>query len=103
MYIQDVEVDEDAAGVLRLQEIVGSLLFYALEVDTTMLPPAVNNISSEQSRPTARVMAAADRLLQNAASYPAKRLVYAACDSSVCSPVPPTTRAPVRDPWQHGS
>jgi hypothetical protein len=86
-HIQDIEIDEspplDAAGVLRLQEIVGSLLFYARAVDSTMLP-AVNHISSEQARPTARVMAAADRLLQYAASYPANKLVYKACDMQLC-------------------
>jgi hypothetical protein len=67
------------AAILRLQEIVGSLLYYARAVDCTMLT-AVNHIASEQARPTQHVMAMADRLLAYAVSYPAHELVYTACD-----------------------
>ncbi|KAJ1410921.1 hypothetical protein B484DRAFT_336208, partial [Ochromonadaceae sp. CCMP2298] len=67
------------AGILRLQEIVGSLLYYARAVDCTMLT-AVNHIASEQARPTQHGMDMAERLLAYAASYPAHELVYRACD-----------------------
>jgi hypothetical protein len=69
----------DTAAILRLQEIVGSLLYYARAVDCTMLT-AVNHIASEQSRPTQHVMDMAERFLQYAASYPAHEIVYKACD-----------------------
>jgi hypothetical protein len=52
----------DSVGILRLQEIVGSLLYYARAIDCTMLT-AVNHIASEQSQPTQHVMAMAERLL----------------------------------------
>ncbi len=65
--------------VHRLQEIIGSMLFYARAVDSTMLT-AVNHISSRQSCPTQEVMAAAMRLLQYAAAHPNHELVYRACD-----------------------
>jgi hypothetical protein len=64
---------------LRLQEIVGSFLYYARAVDCTMLT-AVNHIASEQSRGTQHVIAIAERLLSYAASYPAHALVYRACE-----------------------
>ena len=68
-----------ATDVKRLQEIVGALLSYARAVDCTMLT-AVNHIASEQARPTQHVLAAAHRVLQYAASYPAHELLYHACD-----------------------
>ena len=52
-----------AHEILRLQEIIGSVLFYARAVDCTMLP-AINHISSEQSKPTQRVMDMAIRVLE---------------------------------------
>ena len=38
-----------------MQSSVGSLLYYARVVDSTMLP-ALNNISSQQSQPTQETM-----------------------------------------------
>ena len=68
-----------AAEKKRIQEIVGSLLYYARAVDLTMLT-AVNAIASEQANPTQAVKAQADRLLAYAASYPNNKLVMHACD-----------------------
>ena len=48
---------------VTVQEIVGCMLFYARAVDSSMLT-AVNHISSDQAKPTRRVMAAAEHLLQ---------------------------------------
>jgi hypothetical protein len=72
----------DAAGKLRLQEIVGTFLFYARAVDLTMLP-ATNAISSVQAHPTIQVLAAADRLLAYAAAYPSNELIFHASDMTL--------------------
>jgi hypothetical protein len=69
-----------ATEKLRLQEIVGAILFYARAVNCTMLT-AVNHVASEQQAvPTKRVLQAAERLLEYAAQYPNHQLVYHACD-----------------------
>jgi hypothetical protein len=80
------KVDEiDVSDVLNkdeiklLQEIIGTLLFYARAVDYTMLT-AVNHVSSLQSKPTKDVLKRAIRILQYAASYPNHHLVFKACD-----------------------
>lgn len=69
----------DAAGTKFIQEVVGVFLFYARAIDSTMLP-AVTALSSEQTKPTAKVMASALRLLDYAAAYPDNALVFHACD-----------------------
>ena len=63
----------------RLRGIVGSILYYARAVDSTMLP-AVTTLASLQARPTAAVMAQANRLLQYCFRYPSNRLILHACD-----------------------
>ena len=79
---QFTDVDDSAAAtpsqIKRLQEIVGSFLYYARAVDTTMLE-AVNHLASMQANPTQRVMEAADRLLAYAAAYPCNKLRLTAC------------------------
>jgi hypothetical protein len=65
--------------VKRVQEIVGSILFYARAVDCTMLP-AVQYIAARQSQPTRRIMDSCNRLLRYAAANPAQQLVFRACD-----------------------
>lgn len=61
--------------VKTLQEIVGSVLYYARAVDPTMLT-ATNHIASQQALPTQAVRAQAERLLQYAAAYPNNAIVY---------------------------
>ena len=63
----------------KLQEQVGCLLYYAREVDATILP-AVNHIASLQSQPTIMVAAATERLLQYCARFPNNALVFTTCD-----------------------
>jgi hypothetical protein len=79
----DHEVDTSPklppAGIKRLQEIVGVMLYYARAVDGTMLP-AVNYIGSRQAQPTQRVMNDAMRLMAYAAAFPNNELVFTACD-----------------------
>ena len=55
--------------IKEIQEFVGSLLYYARALDSTMLP-AVQDISSRQSVPTQDVVAAVDRLLGYCFSHP---------------------------------
>ena len=78
-----IEVDTSplltAAEILEVQEIVGSLLYYARSVDYTMLP-AVNTIGAEMSSPTQRLTPVINRLLAYAATYPDNQLVYHASD-----------------------
>jgi hypothetical protein len=52
-----------------VQSCVGSLLYYARAVDSTMLP-AINEISGSQASPTQKRMNACTMLLDYAASYP---------------------------------
>ena len=53
----------------RIQEIVGTLLYYARGVDPTMLP-AINDIASQQAHPTAATAKHLHQLLDYAATYP---------------------------------
>ena len=70
------------AEAKRIQELVGSLLFYARGVDVTILP-TVNLLASLQSTPTQHVADIADRLLQYCSRYPNNELVYHACDMTL--------------------
>ena len=66
-------------SLLRLQEIIGCLLYYARGVDITILT-AVNHLASRQANPTHDTMAAAHRLLAYCARYPNNFIRYDACD-----------------------
>lgn len=58
-----------------LQEITGSLLYYARAVDPTMLT-ATNAVASSQATPTQLVREQAIRLLQYARAFPDNRVVF---------------------------
>ena len=81
--VQEATADEtpplSPAETTLLQEQIGSLLFYARAVDCTMLT-ATNHASSEQAKPTQRVLNMVKRVLQYAAAHPNHELVYRACD-----------------------
>lgn len=79
---EDVSPALTPAAAKRIQEIVGSLLFYARGVDPTILP-TVNLLASLQSSPTQDVADIADRLLQYCSRYPNNELVYHACDMTL--------------------
>ena len=64
---------------LRIQQIVGTFLYYARAIDNTMLP-ALNNISSHQSAPTAKTAAQIAQLLDYAASNPDAVVKFVASD-----------------------
>ena len=76
---EDTSDPLSAAETKRLQQIVGVFLYYARAVDYTMLC-AINKLGADQSKPTKAVMAAADRFLQYAATWPNAEVVYRASD-----------------------
>jgi len=59
----------DKLGIIRVQSINGTFLYYARAVDPTMLV-ALNEISQQQSKPTAATLKKCDRLMDYAATYP---------------------------------
>jgi hypothetical protein len=59
----------DAAGTTRLQEIIGTLLFYARAVDSTMLV-ALGSLASAQAKGTQATAQAATHLLNYCATHP---------------------------------
>lgn len=73
--VHDDTMPLSPADKTTLQEVVGSILYYARAVDPTMLT-ICNTISSEQANPTEAVKAQAVRLLQYAARYPDNELVF---------------------------
>jgi hypothetical protein len=67
------------AGIKRLQEIIGVLLFYARAVDSTMLV-ALSSLASAQAQGTEATALAATRLLNYAATNPNAVLRFHASD-----------------------
>ena len=61
----------------RIQQIVGTLLYYARAVDPTVLT-SINKVASAQANPTVAVEAAANRLLQYAKRFQNATIVYRA-------------------------
>ena len=61
--------------VTRIQQIVGTLLYYARAIDNTMLV-ALNAIAAEQSTATADTAEACSMLLDYAATYPNTSIRY---------------------------
>jgi hypothetical protein len=72
---QDTSVPASPAQAKRIQEIVGVVLYYARAVDPVLLT-ACSKVSSQQSRPTAKVVDAAARLLRFAAKRPTSTIVF---------------------------
>jgi hypothetical protein len=63
----------------RVQEILGTLLYYARAVDNTMLP-AINSLASEQSQGTKNTMRKIVQLLNYCATHPDAVVRYTASD-----------------------
>ena len=59
----------------RIQQIVGTLLYYSRAVDPTMLP-AINDISSQQSKPTETTLKHLNQLLDYVATHPNAKIRY---------------------------
>ena len=69
----------DKSGLKRIQEVVGTLLYYARAIDNTMLP-ALGSIASEQAHGTERTAKAVTKLLNYAASNPEAKIRFHASD-----------------------
>ena len=69
----------DEKGKKRIQQIVGSFLYYARAIDLTILP-ALSEISSLQAHPTENTKKKANMLLDYLASNPTATLRYVASD-----------------------
>jgi len=67
----------------RIQQIIGTLLYYARAVDPTMLT-ALNKVASRQANPTIAVEQAAERILSYAKTFPNAQIVYEASDMILC-------------------
>jgi hypothetical protein len=69
----------DPNGILRLQQVVGVLLYYARAIDSTMLV-ALGTIASAQSNGTEATAEATTKLLNYAATHPDATIRYNASD-----------------------
>ena len=82
--------DDDASALLpedrkrRIQEIVGSLLYYARAVDNKLLV-ALSAIASRQAQATVATEQAVNLLLDYVATYPNDGIVYRASDMILCA------------------
>jgi hypothetical protein len=76
---EDTTPPLDKAGKLRVQEVLGTLLFYARAVDGTMLA-AVGSIATKQATPTETTLAAINQLLDYCATHPNAKVRYTASE-----------------------
>ena len=67
----------DSKGQRYIQSIVGTFLYYARAIDPTILP-ALNEISTQQSKPTKKTLAKTKMLLDYMATYPNARMRFVA-------------------------
>ena len=72
---EDTSKPLDKHGTKRLQEVIGTLLFYARAVDNTMLT-ALGTIASAQSAGTEKTMDAITHLLDYTATHPEAQIRY---------------------------
>jgi hypothetical protein len=66
---EDTSLPLDKAGITKLQQIIGTLLYYARAVDNTMRV-ALGTLASAQTQATTQIMDAAIHLLNYAATHP---------------------------------
>ena len=69
----------DEKGIKRIQQLVGTILYYARSVDTTALM-ALSQLGSEQSVATEKTLADAEHLLDYLATHPNATIRYHASD-----------------------
>ena len=69
----------DAANARHVQEVLGTLLFYARAVDLTMLK-AIGTLATQQSKPTEATMKGIVKLLNYVAAHPDAQIQYRASD-----------------------
>jgi hypothetical protein len=75
----DASAPLDEKGKKRIQEVLGTLLYYARAVDPTMLV-TISHLSSQQATPTDNTMKAIHHLLDYCASHPNATSRYHASD-----------------------
>jgi hypothetical protein len=75
----DDSAEADAADKLRIQEVLGTLLYYGRAIDCTLLA-AIGSIACQQAQPTRRTVDAIVRLLNYVASNPNGSVKYIASD-----------------------
>jgi hypothetical protein len=84
--------DEDISELLdnshkhRIQEIIGSLLYYACAVDNKLLV-ALSAIAAKQSKATVATEQAVHLLLDYVATYPNDGIIYRASNMILCAHV----------------
>lgn len=81
--IDDTEMITCPERKKRIQQIIGTFLYYARAVDPTMLT-ALNKVASQQAKPTIAVEKAAERIMQYAKTFPNAQIVYEASDMILC-------------------
>ena len=69
----------DAGSKKKVQEVIGTLLYYARAVDSTMLV-ALNSIAAQQSKSTKNTMQEVTKLLNYCASHPNATVTFCARD-----------------------
>jgi hypothetical protein len=74
------ELLNQGAGIKRLQEIIGTLLYYARAVDLTMLVALGSTVASAQTNGTQATAQAVTQLLNYCATYPDATIRYHAVD-----------------------
>jgi hypothetical protein len=74
----------DASRKRHIQEIVGSLLFYARAVNNKLLV-ALSAVSTRQSKATVAIEQAVNLLLDYVATYPNDGIVYQARNMILCA------------------
>ena len=81
---EDTSPALDAAGIKRVQAIVGALLYYARAVDNKLLV-ALSTTGGQQEAATEKTNEAINQLLDYYATYPNNGLVYRSSDMILCA------------------
>jgi hypothetical protein len=68
-----------AKQCLKIQKVTGSVLYYALAVDPTVLMP-LNDIATEQTKATEKTQATMNQMLDYLATHPDATIRYHASD-----------------------
>jgi hypothetical protein len=80
----DTSAPLSAERLLRVQKVIGSLLYYARAMDNKLLV-ALNAIAARQSTATIHTEQLVDTLLDYVATYPNDGIVYRASDMVLCA------------------
>ena len=78
-HIEDTTRPLYAAGIKRIQEIVGAVLLYGREVDNKLLV-TLNSISNQQAATAEDTNESVNQMLEYLATYPNDGIVYQASD-----------------------